>query len=33
MQENQNNVNKTAYLLVLPYAGSKDKNLIKSMKN
>ena len=33
MQDNQNDVNKTAHLLVLPYAGSKDEKLINSMKN
>ena len=33
IQENQNDVNKTAHLLVLPYAGSKGKKQIKSMKN
>ena len=33
MQENQNDVNKAAYLLDLPYTGSKGKKLIKSMKN
>ena len=33
MQENQNNDNKTAHLLVLPYASSKGEKLIKSMKN
>ena len=33
MQDNQNNVNKTAHLLVLHYAGSKREKLIESMKN
>ena len=33
IQENQNDFNKTAHLLVLPYAGSKGEKLIKSMKN
>ena len=33
MQDNQNGVNKTAHLLVLPCAGSKDEKLINSMKN
>ena len=33
IQHNQNDVNKTAHLLVLPYAGSKVEKLIKSMKN
>ena len=33
IQDNQNDVNKTAHLLVLPYAGSKGEKLIKSMKN
>ena len=33
MQDNQNDVNKTAHLLVLPYTGSKGEKLIKSMKN
>ena len=33
IQDNQNDVNKTADLLVLPYAGSKVEKLIKSMKN
>ena len=33
IQENQNDVNKTAHLLVLPYSGSKGEKLIKSMKN
>ena len=32
-QDKQNDVNKTAHLLVLPYAGLKDEKLIKSMKN
>ena len=30
-QENQNDVNTTAHLLVLPYAGSKSEKLVKSM--
>ena len=33
IQENQNDVNKTAHLLVLTYAGLKGEKLIKSMKN
>ena len=33
IQENQNDVNKTAHLLVLPYSGSKGEKLTKSMKN
>ena len=33
MQEIQNDVNKTAHLLVLHYAGSKNERLIKSIKN
>ena len=33
IQDNQNDVNKTAHLLVLPYAGWKGEKLIKSMKN
>ena len=33
MQDNQNGVNKTAHLLVLPYARLRDDKLIKSMKN
>ena len=32
-QDKQNDVNKTAHLLVLPYAGLKDEKLIKSTKN
>ena len=33
IQDNQNDVNKTAHLLVLPYAGSKGEKLVKSMKS
>ena len=33
IQDNQNDVNKTAHLLVLPYAGSKVEKLIRSMRN
>ena len=33
IQYNQNDVIKTAHLLVLPYAGLKGKKLTKSMKN
>ena len=33
IQDNENDVKKTAHLLVLTYAGSKDEKLIKSMKN
>ena len=31
-QDKQNDVNKTAHLLVLPYASSNGEKLIKSMK-
>ena len=33
IQENQNDVNKTAHLLVLPFAVWKGEKLLKSMKN
>ena len=33
VQEIQNDVNKTAHLLVLHYAGSNGERLIKSIKN
>ena len=33
IQDNQNDVNKTAHLLVLPYAVSEGEKLIKSVKN
>ena len=33
IQDNQNDVTKTTYLSVSPYAGLKGEKLIKSMKN
>ena len=33
IQDNQSDFNKTAHLLVLPYAGSKGEKLVKSIKN
>lgn len=33
MQENQNDVNKIAHVLVVTHSGSKDEKLIKSLKN
>ena len=33
IQDNQNDVNKIAHLLVLPYAVSEGEKLIKSVKN
>ena len=33
MEENQNDVNKTARVLVLTYSSSKGEKLIKSIKN